>query len=44
VNRECYQYAHLSLTFIEEKAVRLNLAMKEETVILAKETGRFPGG
>jgi hypothetical protein len=39
VNRECYEHAPLSLTLIEKKAVRLNESVKEETVILAKETG-----
>jgi hypothetical protein len=39
VNREYYQHAPLSLALFEEKAVRLNVAAKEETVILAKETG-----
>jgi hypothetical protein len=37
VNRQYYQHTHLSL--IEEKTVRLNEAVKEETVIVAKETG-----
>jgi hypothetical protein len=38
VNRECYQHTPLSLGLTEEKAVRLNEAVKEETVIVAKET------
>jgi hypothetical protein len=39
VNRECYQRAPFSLAIIEEKAVGLHVAVKEETVILAKVTG-----
>jgi hypothetical protein len=39
VNRECYQRTPLSLSLTEEKAVRLNEDVKEETVIVAKDTG-----
>jgi hypothetical protein len=39
VNRKYYQHTSISLALIEEKAVRLNKAVKEETVIVVKETG-----
>jgi hypothetical protein len=38
MNREYYQHTPLSIALIEEKAVRLNAAVKEVTVIVAKET------
>jgi hypothetical protein len=39
VKRENYQRTFTSLTLIEEKAVRLNEAVKEESVILGKAGG-----
>jgi hypothetical protein len=44
VKREFSQHAPLSQAIIEEKAVRLNVAVKEKIVSLAKETGRISGG
>jgi hypothetical protein len=38
MNRECYQLTPLSLGLFGEKAVRLNVAAAEETVIVVKET------
>jgi hypothetical protein len=43
-NRDCYQHTPLNVALFEEKAVRLNVALEEETVILAKETGRISEG
>jgi hypothetical protein len=39
VKRENYQHPPISLALIEEKAVRLNEAVKEVSVILATEGG-----
>jgi hypothetical protein len=39
VNREYYLHTPLSLALTEEKAIRLYEAVKEETAIVAKETG-----
>jgi hypothetical protein len=38
-DRECYQLIPLSLTVLQEKAIRIYEAVKEEIAILAKEEG-----
>lgn len=38
VDRVCYQHTPLRLALAEENAIWLNEAVKEETVIVAKET------
>jgi hypothetical protein len=39
VYQECFHHSPLSLALTEEKAVRLNVAVKDEIVIVARETG-----